>query len=303
MADGKNLVEIFDQYRQRLFGIAYRMLGTVADSEDIVQEAYLRWHKTDAESIKSPEAWLVTITTRLAIDRLRLLTKERETYVGPWLPEPLFANKIQTPEEELKFASNLSLAFMVLLERLSPMERAAFLLREVFDVSYEGIARIVGKNEAACRQLIHRAREKVRREKPRFEATDEDKRRLIEKFVRATRAGDEETLLSLFAEDASLTSDGGGRVAAARKVVTGRRKIARLYSQYGKKGGAAVDTRVQLINGEFGVVTTAFGRVLAATVFEFDGEEIRRVYQVMNPEKLKNFIAGGNAESIGLRRQ
>lgn len=298
MADGKNPAEVFDQYRRRLFGIAYRMLGTVADAEDVVQEAYLRWHKTNSESVESPEAWLVSVTTRLSIDRLRLLKKERENYIGPWLPEPLFADKIQTPEEELEFASNLSMAFIMLLEKLSPTERAAFLLREVFDISYAEIARIVGKNETACRQLIRRARERVRREKPRFEATDDDKRRLIEKFVRATRAGDEETLLSLFAEDALLTADGGGRVTAARKVVEGKRKIARLYSQLGKKGDASVITRIQPINGEFGVVTTGFGRLLAATVFEFDGGKICRVYQVMNPEKLKSLTAESARKNI-----
>lgn len=289
MSENQARVEIFKQHRQRLFGIAYRMTGTRADAEDIVQETYLRWHKTGAETIETPEAWLVTVATRLSIDRLRSLAKERETYVGPWLPEPLFAEEIYTPEQQLEFASNLSLAFLALLERLSPTERAVFLLREVFDVPYEEIARVVGKNETACRQLIHRARERVRREKPRFETTDEDKRRLIEKFVRATQAGDEETLLSLFAEDASLTSDGGGRVTSARKIVEGRRKIARVYSHYGKKGGGLVDSQITRINGELGVVTTAFGQVFAATVFEFDGEQISRVYQVMNPEKLRAF--------------
>lgn len=180
MIDNQNRTEIFNQSRRRLFGIAYRMLGSCADAEDIVQEAYLRWHKADANSIKTPEAWLVTIVTRLSIDRLRSLAKEREIYIGPWLPEPLFTQKIYTPEEQLEFASNLSMAFMAMLEKLSPVERAAFLLRDVFDCSYGEIARIVGKNETACRQLIHRARERVRSKKPRFEATDEDRRQLIE---------------------------------------------------------------------------------------------------------------------------
>lgn len=289
MIDDKRRAEIFGQYRRRLFGIAYRMLGTSADAEDIVQEAYLRWHKADTEEIESPEAWLVTVTTRLSIDRLRSLAKERETYIGPWLPEPLFAQKIRTPEEELEFADNISIAFLVLLERLSPSERAAFLLHDIFDCSYREIARIIGKNETACRQMIHRARARVRSEKPRFETNEADKRRLIEKFIQATRAGDEETLLSLFAEDASMTSDGGGRVTAARKPIEGRRKIARLYSQIGKKGAAVANSQIRQINGELGVVTTAFGQVFAATTFEFDGDKISRVYQVMNPEKLKNF--------------
>jgi RNA polymerase sigma-70 factor (ECF subfamily) len=290
LAESKNGVEVFDQYRLRLFGIAYRMTGTRADSEDIVQEAYLRWHKTDAEEIESPEAWLVTITTRLSIDRLRILQKERETYIGPWLPEPLFTRKIYTPEEKLEFADNLSMAFMTLLERLSPVERAAFLLRDVFEVSYEEIARIAGKNETACRQLIHRARGKVRREKPRYEATEDDRRRLIEKFLAAMSAGDEKTLLSLFAEDAISTADGGGKVTAARKTIVGGRKLARLYYYIGLKGKGLADFQIVPINGELGFVTTAFGEPFSATVFDIEDEKILRVYQVMNPEKLQSFV-------------
>ncbi|MDQ3064251.1 MAG: RNA polymerase sigma factor SigJ [Acidobacteriota bacterium] len=295
MAESKSRVEIFKQHRQRLFGIGYRMLGTRDDAEDVVQEAYLRWHKADAENIESPEAWLVTVVTRLAVDRLRGLRKEREAYIGPWLPEPLFGRTIYTPEEQLELASNLSIAFMALLERLSPTERAAFLLRDVFDCSYAEIARIVRKNEAACRQLIHRARNRVRRDKPRFEATEDDRRRLIEKFLAAVNAGDETTLLSLFAEDATMTSDGGGRVVAARKVILGRNKIARLYYHLGLKTKGLLDVRIAPINGELGIVTTVFGQPFAATVFEIEDEKIRAVYQVMNPEKLKSFVGESDA--------
>lgn len=286
-AERNSRVEIFDQHRRRLFGIAYRMLGMRDDAEDIVQEAYLRWHKADAEEIESPEAWLVTITTRLSIDRLRSLAKERETYIGPWLPEPLLTSKTYTPEDELEFADNLSMAFMALLERLSPTERAAFLLREAFDVSYQEIARIVGKNETACRQLIHRARNRVRDDKPRFEASEADKKNLIEKFVAATAAADEKAILSLFAEDAVMTSDGGGKVTAARKIIEGGHKIARLYYHVALKSKGLLDVRIKPINGELGIVSTVFGQPFAATVFEIEGDKIRAVYQVMNPEKLK----------------
>lgn len=288
MVKDKNQVEVFNDFRRRLFGIAYRMTGTRSDAEDIVQEAYLRWHKADDGEIDSPEAWLVAVTTRLSIDRLRVLRNDRETYIGPWLPEPLFAQKIHTPEESLEIASSLSLAFLALLERLSPIERAAFLLREVFEVSYTEIARIIGKNETACRQLIHRARERVRRDKPRFETNENEKRHLIEKFIKAVSAADEKEILALFAEDAMLTSDGGGRVTAARKVIFGRRKIARLYYFLGVKGKGLFDARIELINGEPGVVTTVFGQPFSAAVFEVEGGKIRRVYQVMNPDKLKN---------------
>ncbi len=225
------------------------------------------------------------------------MAKERETYIGPWLPEPLITNKIYTPEDELEFASNLSLAFMALLERLAPTERAAFLLRDVFDCSYAEIARIVGKSEIACRQLIHRARDRVRREKPRFETSETDKRRLIEKFMAAVEAGDEATLLSLFAEDATATADGGGKVTAARKPIVGRRKIARLYYHLGLKSKGLLKAEIMPINGEPGIFSTVFGQPFAATVFEIEGEQIKAVYQVMNPDKLKNFVGGKDAES------
>lgn len=285
--DIKIRAEVFKRHRQRLFGLAYRMLGTSADAEDIVQETYLRWHKTDLEKIESQEAWLVSVATRLSIDRLRLLTKERETYIGPWLPEPFITETVSTPEEELEFADNLSLAFLALLEKLSASERAAFLLREVFDVSYAEIARIVGKNETACRQLIHRARQRVRSDKSRFEPSETDKKKLIEKFIAATKASDEKTLLSLFTEDAVMTSDGGGKVTSARRAIEGRRKIVNLFSMLGKKGRGLFNVEIKNLNGELGTVTTVLGQNYSAAVYKFEGEKIRAVYQVMNPDKLK----------------
>lgn len=289
MAETESRAEVFGLHRGRLFGIAYRMLGTRADAEEIVQETYLRWHKANAEEIASPEAWLVTVATRLSIDRLRAAAKERETYIGPWLPEPLFGREIYTPEEQLEFSANLSLAFLALLERLSPVERAAFLLREVFDVSYGEIARIVGKSETACRQLIHRARERVRSEKPRFEPSEADKRRLIEKFKAAVAAADEAAILSLFAEDAVVISDGGGKVTSARKPIVGRGKIARLYYHLGLKAKGLWNAEIVRVNGEFGMFSTVLGQPFAATFIEFDAEKIRRIYQVMNPDKLTSF--------------
>src|ERR1044072_6411764 len=158
----------FEELRRRLFGIAYRMIGTTADAEDIVQEAYLRWHQANAEEIRSAEAWLVSVVTRLSIDRLRRVTVEREKYVGPWLPEPLIISTSPTPEEELETRSDLSMAVMVLLERLTPIERAAFLLHDVFDCAYPLIANILRKSELACRQVVHRARQRVRSEERRL---------------------------------------------------------------------------------------------------------------------------------------
>jgi RNA polymerase sigma-70 factor (ECF subfamily) len=278
---------VFEQLRRRLFSVAYRMTGTKADAEDIVQEAYLRWHRTDPREIRSPEAWLVTAVTRLSIDRLRKASVEREAYTGPWLPEPLVGAPPRSPEEQLELASDLSMAFMVLLERLTPSERAAFLLHDIFDCDYPEIARILGKSEAACRQMVHRARERVRRERSRFRAGEEDRRRLIEKFTAASNAGDEATLLSLFAEDATLTSDGGGVVPAARKIVAGRRRIVRLFIVLARKLGTRLTQTIIPINGEPGLVSYLDGVPFSATSFETDGSSILALYSVLNPEKLQ----------------
>lgn len=291
MDEENKRVEVFNQYRNRLFGIAYRMLGVRADAEDILQEAYLRWHKSNAEEIRSAEAWLVTIVTRLSIDRLRAAQTEREKYIGPWLPEPLIIDEAFTPEEELEFVSNLSIAFMVLLERLSPTERAAFLLHDVFDCPYSEIARIVGKNEAACRQMIHRARMRVRNDEQRYEASEDERLKLIEKFRAAVSAGDEETLLSLFADDVTLTSDGGGVVPSARKVVLGKRKIVRLFYVLGTKLKENFELRVMKINGQIGIVTYLYGKLFGIMTFETDGTQIKAMYNLLNPEKLKNVAA------------
>lgn len=277
---------VFEQLRRRLFGIAYRMIGTTADADDIVQEAYLRWHQANTEDIRSAEAWLVSVVTRLSIDKLRRASVEREKYIGPWLPEPLIASTSPTPEEELETASDLSMAYMVLLERLTPVERAAFLLHDVFDCAYPLIANILRKSEAACRQVVHRARQRVRSKQSRFKATDAALRSLINQFMAAADAGDDVMLLSLFAKDATLTSDGGGVVPAARKVVHGRSRIARLYLLLAKKLGTRLQTEIVRINGEPGLVMYLDGALLAATSFETDGESITALYTVLNPQKL-----------------
>ena len=279
-------VAVFEELRRRLFGIAYRMIGTTADAEDIVQEAYLRWHQADTQEIRSAEAWLVSVVTRLSIDKLRKASVEREKYTGPWLPEPLIISTSPTPEEELETRSNLSMAFMVLLERLTPVERAAFLLHDVFDCAYPLIANILRKSEAACRQVVHRARQRVRTEQSRFKASDADRRSLINQFMAAADAGDDVTLLSLFAKDATLTSDGGGVVPAARKVVHGRSRIARLYLLLAKRLGPRLRKEIVTINGEPGLVMYLDGAPLAATSLETDGKSIMALYTVLNPEKL-----------------
>jgi RNA polymerase sigma-70 factor (ECF subfamily) len=289
MNDNEQKIETFNKYRPRLFGIAYRMLGTHFETEDILQEAYLKWHQAKTDEIETPEAWLVTIVTRLSIDRLRKASRERETYIGPWLPEPLVISEAPTPEEELELASNLSMAFMVLLERLSPIERAAFLLHDIFDCGYSDIARIVGKTETASRQLIHRARERVRTDKPRFQTNQKEREKLIKKFSAASYAADEKTLLSLFSDEISMMSDGGGKVSAARKVIHDRAKLVRLFSMTGEKHGGSLKDTFCVINGEPGVLTFYQGKIFAATTFEFTDGKISALYRVMNPDKLKAF--------------
>jgi RNA polymerase sigma-70 factor (ECF subfamily) len=276
---------IFEQSRRRLFGLAYRMLGSKADAEDMVQEAYLRWHQAPADEIRSPEAWLVTVVTRLCIDRLRSAAAERETYPGMWLPEPIFG---ESPDEQVELASNLSMAFMILLERLAPAERAAFLLRDVFDCPYPEIARIIGKSEAASRQIVSRARERVRRDQPRFEASEEDRLRLMEKFAAAIDADDEQTLLALFAKDATLTADGGGKTPAARNIICGPERITRLFLGVERKLKGRVTRTFLLINGEPGLVTFVDGRPVSALSFVTDGAHIHALYNVLNPDKLKD---------------
>jgi RNA polymerase sigma-70 factor, ECF subfamily len=285
MQDVNRRSVIFEQSRRRLFGLAYRMLSSRADAEDMVQEAYLRWHQAPADEIRSPEAWLVTVVTRLCIDRLRSAAAERETYPGMWLPEPLFG---ESPDEQVELASNLSMAFMILLERLAPAERAAFLLRDVFDCPYSEIARIIGKSEAACRQIVSRARERVRRDQPRFEASEEDRLRLMEKFATAIDANDEQTLLALFAEDATLTSDGGGKTPAARNVIRGPERITRLFLAVARKLKGRVTRSLLPINGEPGLVTYIDGRPVSALSFVTDGARIHALYNVLNPDKLKD---------------
>jgi len=193
----------FDAVKPRLFGLAYRMLGSRAEAEDVVQDAYIRWHQADEATVRNAEAWLVTTATRLAIDRLRTLKAEREAYVGPWLPEPLIGTPPAPPDRDAELASDLSIAFLVLLERLAPEERAAFLLHDVFDCGYPEIASLLGKSEAASRQIVHRARGRVRGEQQRFQPTEAARVRLLETFVAAVGARDEQTLLRLFAPDAT----------------------------------------------------------------------------------------------------
>ena len=271
--------------RGRLFGLAYRMLGSRADAEDVVQEAYLRWHQAARDTIETPEAWLVTTTSRLAIDRLRRLKTEREAYVGPWLPEPIVA--APSPERDLDLAADLSIAFLTLLERLAPEERAAFLLHDIFDVGYGEIASVVGRNEAACRQMVHRARERVRGDRKRFDVSEEARQDVLRRFLEAVEARDAQKLLALFAPDATWTADGGGKTAAAPRPIEGAQRLARLVIGLREKFWApnrAID--IAMVNGELGLQIRDGERLTSVMSIVTDGERIHAVYVVVNPEKL-----------------
>jgi RNA polymerase sigma-70 factor (ECF subfamily) len=285
--------EAFEALRSRLFGVAYRMLGSRAEAEDILQEAYLRWHQTDRQAIDNPEAWLVTTTSRLAIDRLRRLKTEREAYVGPWLPEPI-VSRAPPPDHDVNLAEDLSIAFLTLLERLAPDERAAFLLHEAFDVGYPQIAQVLGKSDAACRQIVHRARERVRGERKRFDASDAAKRSLLRTFMTALEARDDKALLALFAPDATWTADGGGKVAASPHPISGAGQIVKLVLGLREKFWAA-DRIVEIatINGEPGLWIHDAGRPVAAMAIETDGQQILNVYALVNPEKLPAAVTNG----------
>jgi RNA polymerase sigma-70 factor (ECF subfamily) len=264
------------------------MLGSRAEAEDVVQEAYVRWHQSDRDVIRNTEAWLVTTATRLAIDRLRALRTEREAYVGPWLPEPLLHDTPPPPDRHLELASDLSVAFLVLLERLGPEERAAFLLHDVFDFGYGEISAILEKSEEACRQIVHRGRTRVRSARKRFEVTEAAKAALLRKFTEAVNARDSRTLLSLFAPDATWTADGGGRTAATPRPIVGADRIARLVlGLLDRLQDDALTMELVDVNGETGLCLRVNGQLTAIMSIVTDGDRIHEVYAVVNPDKLQ----------------
>src|ERR1700710_1847594 len=224
-----NHARAFNGLRPRLQKIAYRMLGSVAEAEDIVQDVWLRWHAAAREAIDNTEAWLVSVTTRMSIDRLRAAKIQREHYAGIWLPEPQMPGFAATPEEAAERADDVSVAFLILLERLTPEARAAFLLREVFDAGYDEVAKAVGKTEAACRQLVSRAKAQLRDERPRYTVPRETHFRLLQTFAQALERGDFPAINALLAEDAMLIGDGGGKVPSFPKPMTGGQRIAQLF--------------------------------------------------------------------------
>jgi RNA polymerase sigma-70 factor (ECF subfamily) len=281
----------FEAQRPRLTRLAYRMLGSLAEAEDVAQDAWLRWRRAAAgqdrggEQIADPAAWLVRVTTRLCLDRLRADRATREAYRGPWLPEPLVEDLAADPLEQ---AEDVSVAFLLALQRLSPLERAVFLLHDVFEDDYAAIAAALGRSEAACRQLAARARSNVREAKPRFAPSRDDLLRLASAFMEAARTGDTAALAEMLAEDAVLVSDGGGKRPAALRPIVGRADVVALIKALHARGGLAVagEARVARINGAPGLIVPAPDGPQTLT-FDIDASGlISAIFIVRNPDKL-----------------
>jgi RNA polymerase sigma-70 factor (ECF subfamily) len=281
------LLASFEAERARLRGIAYRMTGSLADAEDLVQEAFVRWSKQDMARIESPQAFLSTLVTRLSLDHLSSARVRRESYVGPWLPEPILDAEAVGIEAKAELASDITVALMLALERLTPLERAAFLLHDVFDLAYGEVAATLERSEEACRQLVTRARENVRQRRPRYHPTPEQTSRVLLAFAQAAQ-GNMQPLSAVLAQDAVFYSDGGGRVAAATKPVVGHERVLRFIEGVLRKYPIAGEQHAEpaFINGAPGIVIHAHGQVLRTLALEFKDDLVVALYQVSNPEKL-----------------
>src|SRR5688572_18617129 len=287
----------FEPHRRRLLGLAYRMLGSMAEAEDAVQEAYLRWHDADREHVAEPRAFLITTTTRICLDVLKSARVRREEYVGPWLPDPVTDTAALAPDTQTEMAEDLSVALLLTLDRLSPLERAAFLLHDVFDYSFTQVAATLGRNEAACRQLASRARTRVRDARPagplplRAATTPVDPKHadLVSAFITASRSGDVATLTRFLASDARLVTDGGGKVSAALNVIEGAERVAAFLAGVVRKGWTNDTTvRFEMINDLPGLLVIEPHGLVQTTAFEIDGDVVKAIYVVRNPDKLRH---------------
>jgi RNA polymerase sigma-70 factor (ECF subfamily) len=302
----------FEPYRRRLLGLAYRMLGSMADAEDAVQDAYLRWHAADRSSVSNTRAFLMTTTTRICLDMLTSARARREEYVGPWLPEPVVDTAALAPDSRTELAEDLSVALLLTLDRLSPLERAAFLLHDVFDFTFNEVASALERNEAACRQLAARARAHVRDTRPRGAAVpparsgqiDAKHAQLLSSFAAATQSGDLDALTQLLASDVRVVTDGGGKVRSALEVVDGADRVARFLVGVTRKHPGQwwrddFTVRFATINGLPGVIVDAPEGPVQTTTFELEGAVIRALYVVRNPDKLRHLatrVASSAAE-------
>lgn len=283
------MTEVYEELRPLLFSIAYRMLGSASEAEDIVQEAFLRFHQAQKEEeIDNVKAFLSTITTRLAIDQLRSARVRRESYVGPWLPEPLLTESVPDASQHAETADSLSMAFLVMLESLSPVERAVFLLREVFDYPYDEIADVIGKSEDNTRQLAVRARRHVEERKPRFEADKQAREELAGRFFAAAQEGDTEGLLKLLADDVVVYGDGGGKGPALQKPLYGAEKVARfMLGLMRQVPRLEITLEPAEVNGEAGFISRdKEGRVVSVLSVQIADGKIISLRSVVNPDKL-----------------
>jgi RNA polymerase sigma-70 factor, ECF subfamily len=280
--------QTFSEHRPLLFSIAYRMLGSVMDAEDMVQETFLRWQDALVDDVRAPKPYLSTVITRLCIDQLRSAKAQREQYIGPWLPEPIVTEETAEVDEHLALADSLSMAFLVLLERLSPVERAVFLLHEVFEYEYPEIARIVDKGEANCRQLVHRARQHVTAGGQRFQPTPEQLEQITQRFIAASAMGDMQGLIELLSDDVMLWSDGGGKVSAALNPIHGPDRVARFFIGLAKKMLPDTTFRIARVNGNPGFVSYLSGAVYFVAEVSFVDGRVQSFRIVNNPDKLRH---------------
>jgi len=287
----------FEPHRRRLLGLAYRMLGSVSEAEDAVQDAYLRWHAADRDLVTDTRAFLTTTTTRICLDTLKSARARRESYVGPWLPEPVLDTAALAPDTQAELAEDLSIALLLALDRLSALERAAFLLHDVFDCSFSEVAGALDRSEAACRQLASRARMHVRDARPQSPSPVRDRsepsnhQQLVSAFVSAARSGDLQTLMGLLADDVRLTTDGGGKVPSALNVIEGADRTARFVVGAVSKGlpeGSII--RMVSINGLPGLIVYRPDGSVQSVAFEIVDNLVRAIYSVSNPDKLSHLV-------------
>lgn len=292
----KDPAATFEPHRRRLRGLAYRMLGSMAEAEDAVQEAYLRWHHVDRAAVADARAFLTTTTTRICLDVLKSARAVREAYVGPWLPDPVLDDHALAPDAQTELADDLSVALLLALERLSALERAAFLLHDVFDYSFAEIAAALGRSDAACRQLASRARNRVRAAHPlpapaarSGDASAPQHAALIQAFVGAARTGDLEALTRMLASEARLVTDGGGKVAAAMNVISGAARVAAFLAGVVRKGWTDdIAVREATINGLPGLLLCRADGLVQTTAFEVRDGVVTAIYIVRNPDKLRH---------------
>ncbi len=287
-------MESFETYRSYLFAIAYRMLGSAMDAEDMVQETYLRYQSTPPETIGSLKAFLTTIISRLCVDQLHLARRKREQYLGPWLPEPIITTEtleVISPEERVDREESISMAFLLVLEQLQPVERAVFLLREVFDYDYAEIATFLGKSEVACRQWFSRAKKHLADHRPRFSTPPETQRQMLTSFQRALQAGEMTALMNMLAEDVTFWADGGGKVkGVATRQLFGRDVVAHFIVDNSPifRNTLPADSRVEVaeVNGQLALITRSGERALAVLTIDVETQQIKAIRFMANPDKL-----------------